>query len=297
MSVLKFAKTRRVSRWEWLWIASGKGLAGSQGSEPGASRLGRRLRAVWCIVHGLGRAGEEYEISADGKIYETQAAATKQGATTVARICYVGNDAETNETYNHGLALALTDANNGEIAIWCPLSHWFWTDHLCLNHHYLNKEDALRDMEGIANTDALVASNGKEETTSTLYDDQITETHNHVAAMAARNFKYASDVEAGTHPTGTSAWFLPSAGQWKKMIDSAGLPELDEGGHYKALRDMMGLHSEIYSVYWTSTEYVHNNGECSSAWYFSFNGEGSFSSDNKNRGGYLDNYVRSALAF
>ena len=76
--------------------------------------MGRRLRAVWCIVHGLGRAGEEYEISADGKIYETQAAATKQGATTVARICYVGNDAETNETYNHGLALALTDANNGD---------------------------------------------------------------------------------------------------------------------------------------------------------------------------------------
>ena len=55
-------------------------------------------------------------------------------------------------------------------------------------------------MEGIANRDALVASNGKEETTSTLYADQptITETHNHVAVMATRNFKYASDVEAGT---------------------------------------------------------------------------------------------------
>ena len=174
----------------------------------------------------------------------------------------------------------------------------FWSDHPCLKHHYLNKEDALRDMEGIANRDALVASNGKEETTSTLYADQptITETHNHVAVMATRNFKYASDVEAGTHPTGTSAWFLPSAGQWKKMIDAAGLPDLDEDGHYRAMKDMMGLHGEGDSVYWTSTEYVHNNGDFSGAWYVTFNG-GYFSHDFKERGGYQDNYVRSALAF
>ena len=115
--------------------------------------------------------------------------------------------------------------------------------------------------------------------------------------MAARNFKYASDVEAGTHPAGTSAWFLPSAGQWKKMIDVAGLPDLVGGDHYNELRDMMGLHSEDNTVYWTSTERIHNNGRCYDAWYFDFTYNGAFSYDYKERGGYRQNYVRSALAF
>ncbi len=94
--------------------------------------------------------------------------------------------------------------------------------------------------------------------------------------MAARNFKYSASADAGAHPAGTSAWFLPSAGQWKKMIYAAGLPSLDEAGHYIALRELMGLHTEANSVYWTSTERIHNNGHCDYAWYHSFSYQGSF---------------------
>lgn len=239
-------------------------------------------------------------IGADGKIYETQAIATKLGATAIARICYVGNDAETSDTYNHGLALALTDANNGEIATWCTLPDDFWVGGVtCLPNHYLSEDAALGDMAGLANTDELVTKNGTNVTVPSIQGGQetITKPHEHVAAMAARNFKYAASVDAGAHPTGTSAWFLPSAGQWKKMIYAAGLPSLDESGHYIALRELMGLHTEANSVYWTSTERIHNNGHCDYAWFHSFNYQGSFTYDFKIRGGSDNNYVRSALAF
>ena len=239
-------------------------------------------------------------IGADGKIYETQAIATKLGATAIARICYVGGDAETSDTYNHGLALALTDANNGEIATWCTLPDDFWVGGVtCLPNHYLSEDAALGDMAGLANTDELVTKNGTNVTVPSIQGGQetITRPHEHVAAMTARNFKYSSSADAGAHPAGTSAWFLPSAGQWKKMIYAAGLPSLDEAGHYVALRELMGLHTEANSVYWTSTERIHNNGHCDYAWFHSFNYQGSFTYDFKIRGGFQNNYVRSALAF
>jgi len=57
--------------------------------------------------------------------------------------------------------------------------------------------------------------------------------HTHAAASAARGYN------SGTHPTGTSAWFLPSVGQWDKMATKA-------GGY-----DKLGLGSYYY---WSSTE-------------------------------------------
>ena len=51
-------------------------------------------------------------IAANGKIYDTQAAATAAGTTAVAKIIYVGSSTD-NSTYTHGLALALADETNG----------------------------------------------------------------------------------------------------------------------------------------------------------------------------------------
>ena len=75
-------------------------------------------------------------------------------------------------------------------------------------------------MAGIANTDALV--NHTDHTT-------------HDAASAARGYN------SGTHPTGTSAWFLPSAGQWDKMIGATGL-------------GLSNLGLTEHAHYWSSTE-------------------------------------------
>ena len=190
-------------------------------------------------------------IGADGNIYADASAATTAGTTAVAMIAYVGSDAETSTTYNHGLALALADVSSTQT--WC--SQYSET---CLGtgHQYDNESAAKTDMAGIANTDALVGH----------------DSHTHAAASAARNYKYTSTATAGAHPTGTSAWFLPSAGQWDKMATAA-------SGY-----NNLGLESNDY---WSSSER-----NAYYAWYF-YSGGGYWSYYRK------DDYylVRSCLAF
>lgn len=193
-------------------------------------------------------------ILADGKF-----AAPSSTGSKVAMIAYLGS--ETDATYNHGLALALTDANNGNAAAWCSQ-----TAATCLTKRY-SALDTADDMAGIANTDALV---GHAE-------------HTHAAASAARNYKYADTAEAGAHPTGTSAWFLPSTGQWVKMIAAT-------GGN-TALRDGfsgVGGTNMQAAYYWSSTEYNAN-----SAWLYNLPYD-NFSSEDKYG---TVSYVRACLAF
>ena len=173
-------------------------------------------------------------LASDGIVYKSQSFVPVDKS-PVAMIAYVGNDAETNTTYNHGLALALTDASTS--AAWCSQNSG-----TCLGN--FDYDAALGDMAGIANTDALVASGS----------------HTHEAASAARNFKYDSTVSAGTHPTGTSEWFLPSAGQWDKMITAAGG---SYPSNYQNLQNNVGL--SVFD-YWSSTE---SDGGC--AWCYLFN--------------------------
>ena len=162
-------------------------------------------------------------IGEDGKIYATKEAAEAAGITAVAMIAYVGNDAETNSTYRHGLALALKDASGPQQ--WCTLY-----SEICLSNQYpdvFNMSPPKGDMAGLANTDALVYHSS----------------HTHAAATAVRKYKYADGVAEGVHPLVTSEWFLPSAGQWDKMATAA--------GGYAKLTSNAGLQSDLY---WTSTE-------------------------------------------
>ena len=188
-------------------------------------------------------------LGADGFIYADAAAATATGTTLVALICYVGDDAETsasNTAYKHGLALALTDASTS--AKWCSQ-----TSETCLATQYISSY--REDMAGIANTDALIAHGS----------------HTHAAASMARNYN------SGTHPIGTSAWFLPSSGQWNKMITTA--------GDYTTL----GSNANLQGWYWSSTESGVRN-----IWIYAFTDYGGGCvGDPKDS----DNHVRSALAF
>lgn len=194
-------------------------------------------------------------IGADGKIYmnATAAAAASPATTAVAMITYVGaaGTADASSTSYKGLALALSDANSGNIAAWCSQY-----GEACLATQYASYIKT-NDMAGIANTDALIGHG----------------THVHNAATAARNYN------SGTHPTGTSAWFLPSAGQWEKMVTAA--------GGYSTLMINAGLQSYIY---WSSTEYGDYE-----VWEYSFydNFGIGWGSDFKT----YTYYVRSALAF
>ena len=135
------------------------------------------------------------------------------GVTAVAMVAYLGNDAETSPTntaFKNGLALALEDVSDKKT--WCSQ-----TSATCLGTQY-DSDTKFNDLAGIANTDALVGH-----------------AHTHAAASAARNYN------SGTHPAGTSAWFLPSAGQWDKMIGSTGLGLSN-----------LGLLANV--SYWSSTE-------------------------------------------
>ena len=181
-------------------------------------------------------------IGFDGNIYADAAAAGAGNA--AAKIVYLGSDAETSTTYKHGLALALSDVSTSTYA-WCSQKA-----NTCLPTQYGSESAAKGDMAGIANTDYLI--------------DQAPAGHNHAAANAARHYN------SGTHPTGTSAWFLPSAGQWNKMATAA-------GGY-----NNLGLESDYY---WSSSER-----SAGSAWCFY---SGSWFDDYKVLG-YL---VRSCLAF
>lgn len=181
----------------------------------------------------------------------------------VALICYVGNDAETSTTYKHGLALALKDASTN--ASWCS------TSANCLGTQYDDATAAKTDMAGIANTDALVG----------------TTPHNHGdnAAKAAREFKYKDGVDAGAHPIGTSDWFLPSAGQWQKMIDAAGTIEAFRGG-FSGITGASDLQS--YGYYKLSTEY-----DATKSWVFYFGSSGNWQNSPKTNTAR----VRACLAF
>lgn len=184
-------------------------------------------------------------IGNDSKIYADKSAAEAAGATAVAMIAYVGSNAETSTTYNHGLALALEDVSGTKA--WCSQ-----TSVTCLGTQY--DGGSTIDLAGIANTDALVNHTG----------------HTHAAASAAR------DYNSGTHPAGTSAWFLPSAFQWDKMANAA--------GGYANLKTNAGLQSDYY---WSSTEY-----NATRAWNFD-SGSGNWTVDAKS---YNDR-VRACLAF
>ena len=184
---------------------------------------------------------------ADGKIYADATAATTAGTTAVAKIFYLGSDAETNTTYNHGLALALEDIS--ETKAWCSQR-----SETCLTTQCPSEADAKADMAGIVNTDYLI--------------NNAPTGHTHNAASAARNYN------SGTHPTGTSAWFLPSAGQWDKMATAA-------GGYGN-----LGLQSGYY-YYWSSSELSANE-----AWLFSAS-SGYLLNVRKDHG----DLVRACLAF
>ena len=166
-------------------------------------------------------------IGADGNIYDDAAAATAASTTAVAMIAYVGNDAETSTTYNHGLALALGDVS--EAKIWCSQD-----EATCLGtgHQFDSEAGAKGDMAGIDNTDYLI--------------DHAPAGHAHDAASAARGYNSG---------TGTSAWFLPSAGQWDKMAAAA--------GSYANLIANAGLQGGWNAAYWSSTE-----GGAEYAWFF-----------------------------
>ncbi len=131
-------------------------------------------------------------IGSDGKNYDANAT-LPTGVTAVAKICYVGSDNGEAAPYNHGLALALSDANGGNGCNW--------------------------------KTSQTNASHTK-QTSSTFTEEsglQYNAMHNSDTYPA---FKAAIANNSTAAPTGCSSWFLASGYQWNQMIGAAGLSNL-----------------------------------------------------------------------
>lgn len=208
-------------------------------------------------------------VTSDGYVYAKAADATAASKTAVAMIAYVGDagsaDNSTGSDAYRGLALALENA--GANVKWC--SEY---GAICLTTQY-NSGQQTNDMSGIDNTNDLITGHAAP-------DDRT-----HPAASAARNYSVA-------RPTGTSAWFLPSAGQWDKMVNAC-KNVLGTNGNYTDLRDgfsARGGTNLLSAYYQTSTE---NTAAKSFRYDFSTGNNGNIDYKDVSGGGY----VRPAFAF
>ena len=212
-------------------------------------------------------------IGADGYIYDNVEAATAAGTAASAIIAYVGTAGsvdESSSTYK-GLAIALTDANSGSACQW-----------------YTNFKTCVSQTNAVAT--AITYTNGI-ASTNTLTSDG----HPHAAATAASS--YGTD-----RPSGVSAWFLPSMGQWNLIVQ--GLATKQAGSTIST--DLTTFSNSTYtasnlnsvitdaggtgfqsSYYWSSTEYSF-----SYAWDVDF-GNGYADSNHKT----TNSYVRAVFAF
>ena len=144
------------------------------------------------------------------------------GKTPVAMIAYVGSDNGESSPYNHGLALALTDANNGNTCKW--------------------------------STSTSSTVNTTQQSTITFTSEsglQYNATHNNDTYPA---FKAAIANNGTAKPTtGSSDWFLASGYQWAKMFTAAG----GVANLKTSAAPYIGLQSSRY--YWSSSERLAGN--------------------------------------
>ena len=173
-------------------------------------------------------------IGVDGKIYLTAAQASAAGTTAVAMITYVGAWTGESSPYNHGLALALSDANGGSCCYWKT-----------------SNTDAGHTKQPSAGFSAFSPESGL----------QYNATHNTDEYPA---FKAAISNNSTAAPSNCSAWFLPTGYQWNQMINAA--------GSANQLRDCFSsvggtnMQSSATAKYWLSTEDSSDN-----AWVYTFN--------------------------
>lgn len=213
-------------------------------------------------------------LASNGNIYATGAAAAAAGTTAVAMIAYVGSETGST-TYNHGLAIALADANSGNKCAWSNNSG----ELAGVVSTSSTKTDHKTFLNGIGDTQTLI----------TKYGDDY-------AAAKAKNYGVAA-------PTGTSGWFLPSSGQWLKFFEAAGVDVANWDLLSKApggasdytkvynLIETAATGSSLKNYYWSSSEF--SEGNAAVVGFSSSNGVCLLSNTKTS----ANVYVRSFLAF
>jgi len=159
------------------------------------------------------------------------------GASASGIIAYVGDGDTSDDTYNHGLALALTDASSGV--------QWGVTGNICTTSYTSNKTTAIGYKNGIGCTNTFLNS--------------CSSSHNHYAVQTLND--YESNV---SRPSVSSSWFIPSLGQWNIMLKALqgtdihySVYDLDNGNcqnnHVNYVISNAGG-TPFDGYYWSSTE-------------------------------------------
>ena len=162
-----------------------------------------------------------WRIGSDGVAY-SPTGALPTGVSAVAMITYVGGANGEEAPYNHGLALALSDANGGSTCKWS-------TSTSSIVHTYYTTSTPFASESGLQ------------------YNDANHNSDTYPAFKAAITYSPAA-------PTGCSAWFLASGYQWKQMIGAAGLNNLG------LLEDAIYWSSTEYNAYGAWHFYSHDGG-------------------------------------
>ena len=196
-------------------------------------------------------------IGSDGNAYVTTTGVTANSTNPdapivpVAMIGYIGSagSADASSDTYRGLGVALTDVSLGEnkTVVWAK------TQGVCTTSQVIEFPIAKTTINGIAMTPTLAACTS----------------HTPQAAMMAQSYNVSLPSE------GCSDWFLPSIGQWYKVLEACGVttegwtnigisPEgLADYAKLQALMENVG--SAFSNNYWTSTEYNARN-----AWSIGF---------------------------
>ena len=231
-----------------------------------------QIPEIECAGAALTSATVGQIICSHGKAYPATMSDLVCGGRKVAIVAYKGSDGGEDSPYNHGLAIALKDASAS--AVWCNQ-----TAATCLPSQLPGLAAALNHKAGISATTTLAAS------------------ADHQAAKLAAAYSYGEGISGGSHPDGTSQWFLPTMGQWnlmvKAMTEKAADLTQSDNDNYKAaafnekITVAGGTGVASAGLYWSSTE-----SSASNAWYMSFK-DGKTNSHAKT---YTD-YVRAIIAF
>ena len=231
------------------------------------------------VGHALSASAVGEIVCSDGLAY---AAADKDnlptGVTAVAIVAYLGDGDTSDNTYNNGLAIAMSNANGGFGAN-CEWAGW--GEYNCVSKSN-DIAIAIGYKDGISSTNTLTS------------DDHSG--HNHEAATAA----VSNNGTAA--PTGTSGWFLPSIGQWNLIVQglaskkagsavTTDITRWDDNDTYTAsnLNSVItdaggtGFNGDYHSsTQYDSEECWHMNISSGRAWSYGFS---------------AGDYVRSVLAF
>ena len=157
-----------------------------------ANKIYNISKTISTLLPGVSSSDVGKVIAANGQMYDNATAANTDETTAVAIIAYVGSagSVDASSTTYKGLAIALTDANSGSTC------KWYTTTGVTCVSQTSAIATAITNINGIVSTKTL--TNGHSN-------------HTHAAATAAKNFSAAP-------PSGASAWFLPSMGQWNLIV-------------------------------------------------------------------------------